>query len=209
VGVGTTPLNLLAADQPDAARRWNDQHIARWPYQGFSLQHLMAVESSAFILIYEGRFEEALDVLEKARGPLRRMLALPHPVVQGYFNSIVARGHLGLAAAGRDRHRHLGAARAIGRRIRKLPIAWGEAVGVGILACAAWISGDREQGMRLMEQAIQHLEALGMDMDANSARLRLAGWMGTSGQRHLTQAEEYMARERIANPNAIARLWIM
>jgi hypothetical protein len=209
VGVASMPLVLLAQDKPEAARRCNEEHIAGWPYKGFTLQHMNSLETSMLILLYEGRQQEALDLLERSRSELRRLIFLGHAVITEFFLTLEARCHLGLAAASRERTRHLRAAAKLGNRIRRVRTAHSEAAACGILGSVAYLRGQDQEGARLMQKSVEGFDALGMEMHANTARLRQAERLGSAGRRLLAEAEVYIARENIVAPEAMARMWMM
>ena len=210
VGVASMPLVLLAQDKPEAARRCNEDHIERWQYKGFTLQHVMALESSMMILLYEERPDEALELLEKSRASLRKLLLLGHAMITEFFLTLEARCHLGLAAAGGNNGtKSLHRAAELGERISRCSTVHAEAAANSVRGSVAYLRGQKDEGARRLEISIDRFTALGMEMHANAAKLRLGTWMGQAGQSHLAEAEKYMAREKIVNPEAMARVWMM
>jgi hypothetical protein len=210
VGVASMPLVLLAQGKPDAARRCNEDHITRWQYKGFTLQHVMALESSMMILLYEKRAEEALALLDSSRASLRKLLLLGHAMITEFFLTLEARCYLGLAAAGgENKAKNLRRAGDLAERIGRCSTVHAAVAANSVRGAVAYLGGRKDEGVRLLGDSIDRFSALGMEMHANTARLRLGTWMGAAGKPYLSQAEEYMKREKIADPEAMARVWMM
>src|SRR5262249_48958327 len=59
LGTVITPMDRMAADDPDGGRRGIDEVLGRWSHQGFHIQHAYGLFRQAELDLYQGQGESA------------------------------------------------------------------------------------------------------------------------------------------------------
>jgi tetratricopeptide (TPR) repeat protein len=196
----------LAADDPDRAREEVISALTTWPREGFHLQHYSSLVALAQIELYTGDYEVAWRHIEGQIRPLEKSMLLR---IQGLrIEAMFLRARLALAsAAGRQRERRLRIAEDLAKNIADEHMPWANPLAFVIRAGLAHRSGDNARAVALISQAIEGFEGSDMALYAATARRRLGEITG--GDRGLllvTQADEWMSKQEIKNPPAVANL---
>jgi hypothetical protein len=196
----------LAADDPDQARAEVISALTTWPRKGFHLQHYSSLVALAQIELYTGDYEVAWRHIEGQIRPLEKSMLLR---IQGLrIEAMYLRARLALAsAAGVKREHRLQIAEHLAKRITREQMAWSNPLALLIQAGLAHRRGDDSRAVALVSQAIEGFTAADMALYAATARRRLGEIMGGDGGADLVrQADEWMDRQEIRNPAAVANL---
>ncbi len=196
----------LAADDPDRARDEVISALTAWPREGFHLQHYSSLVALAQIELYTGDYEVAWRHIEGQIKPLEKSMLLR---IQGLrIEARFLRARLALAsAAGQKRAQRLRIAKDMADSIAKEHMAWSNPLAMLILAGLAHRSGDDARAVALMTQAVEGFEASDMKLYAATARRRLGEIRGGDlGLELVNQADDWMSRQQIKNPSAVANL---
>jgi len=196
----------LAADDPDRARDEVIAALTTWPRKGFHLQHYSSLVALAQIELYTGDYEVAWKHIEGQIKPLEKSMLLR---IQGLrIEALYLRARLALAsAAGSERDRRLQIAESLARSIARENMPWSNPLAMLIHAGLARRHGDDSQAAALVSQAIEGFEKSDMKLYAATARRRLGEILGGDGGSELiTQADDWMSKQEIKNPAAVANL---
>jgi hypothetical protein len=196
----------LAADDPDRARDEVIAALTAWPRKGFHLQHYSSLVALAQIELYTGDYEVAWKHIEGQVKPLEKSMLLR---IQGLrIEAMYLRARLSLASAtGSDRERRLRIAESLAKSIARENMPWSNPLAKLIRAGLAKRQGDDSGAAALVSQAIEGFEAADMKLYAATARRRLGEILGGDGGSELiTQADDWMSKQEIKNPAAVANL---
>jgi serine/threonine protein kinase/tetratricopeptide (TPR) repeat protein len=196
----------LAADDPDRARDEVISALTAWPREGFHLQHYSSLVALAQIELYTGDYEVAWRHIEGQLKPLEKSMLLR---IQGLrIEARFLRARLALAsAAGQQRAHRLRIAKDMADSIANEHMAWSNPLAMLILAGLAHRGGDGARAVALMTQAVAGFEASDMKLYAATARRRLGEISaGDLGRELVNQADDWMSRQQIKNPSAVANL---
>jgi serine/threonine protein kinase/tetratricopeptide (TPR) repeat protein len=196
----------LAADDPDRARDEVIAALTTWPRKGFHLQHYSSLVALAQIELYTGDYEVAWKHIEGQIKPLEKSMLLR---IQGLrIDAMYLRARLALAsAAGQKRERRLRIAENLANRIAKEQMAWSNPLAMLVHAGLARRRGDDLRSTALISQAIEGFEASDMALYAATARRRLGEVVGGDrGAELVSQADDWMSKQQIKNPAAVANL---
>ena len=196
----------LAADDPDRARDEVIAAMTTWPRKGFHLQHYSSLVALAQIELYTGDYEVAWKHIEGQVKPLEKSMLLR---IQGLrIEAKYLRARLALAsAAGSERERRLRIAESLAKSIARENMPWSNPLANLIQAGLAKRHGDDSQAAILVSQAVEGFEAADMKLYAATARRRLGEILGgDNGRELIRQADDWMSRQQIKNPAAVANL---
>jgi serine/threonine protein kinase len=196
----------LAADDPDHARNEVIAALTTWPRKGFHLQHYSSLVALAQIELYTGDYEVAWKHVEAQVKQLEKSMLLR---IQGLrIEAMYLRARLALASAGGEhRERRLRSAGALADGIAREQMAWSNPLALVIQAGLARRRGNDERAAALLSQAIEGFEASNMKLYAATARRRLGEIIGgEGGQDLINQSVEWMSKQEIKNPVAVANL---
>jgi tetratricopeptide (TPR) repeat protein len=196
----------LAADDPDRARDEVIAALTTWPRKGFHLQHYSSLVALAQIELYTGDYEVAWKHIEGQVKPLEKSMLLR---IQGLrIDAMYLRARLALArAAGQKRKRRLRLAEALANSITREQMPWSNPLAMLIYAGLARRRGDDSRSAALIAQAIDSFEASDMALYAAVARRRLGDVLGGDrGTELVSQADDWMSKQQIKNPAAVANL---
>jgi eukaryotic-like serine/threonine-protein kinase len=196
----------LAADDPDRARDEVISALTTWPRKGFHLQHYSSLVALAQIELYTGDYEVAWRHIEGQMKPLEKSMLLR---IQGLrIEAMHLRARLALAsAAGQKREQRLKIAEDLAQRIAGEQMRWSNPLAMLIHAGLATRRGNNERAEELISQAIEGFEASDMALYAATARRRLGEILGGDrGGELVTQADDWMSKQQIKNPAAVANL---
>jgi serine/threonine protein kinase/tetratricopeptide (TPR) repeat protein len=203
-----TRMNLiwLAANDPDRARDEVIAALTTWPRKGFHLQHYSSLVALVQIELYTGDYEVAWKHLEGQVKPLEKSMLLR---IQGLrIEAIYLRARLALAsAAGDQREQRLRLAESLANNIAAEHMPWSNPLAMLIHAGLAKRRGDDSRAAALVSQAIEGFEASDMRLYVATARRRLGEIIGGDGGAELIkQADDWMNKQEIKNPAAVANL---
>jgi ATP/maltotriose-dependent transcriptional regulator MalT len=196
----------LAADDPDRARDEVIAALTTWPRKGFHLQHYSSLVALAQIEIYTGDYEVAWRHLEGQIKPLEKSMLLR---IQGLrIEAKYLRARLALASAiGSKRERRLQIAEGLAESIAKEQMEWSNPLALIIHAGLACRRGDDARAVAFISQAIAGLETSDMALYAAAARRKLGEIVGGDrGRELINQADDWMSKQQIKNPAAVANL---
>jgi serine/threonine protein kinase len=196
----------LAADDPDRARDEVIAALTTWPRKGFHLQHYSSLVALAQIELYTGDYEVAWKHIEGQLKPLEKSMLLR---IQGLrIEAMYLRARLALASAGGEqRERRLRIASDLADRIAREQRPWSNPLALVIRAGLALRRGDEARAATLVSQAIEGFEASNMKLYAATARRRLGEIIGgDAGQDLINQSADWMGKQEIKNPAAVANL---
>jgi tetratricopeptide (TPR) repeat protein len=196
----------LAADNPDRAREEVISALTTWPRKGFHLQHYSSLVALAQIELYTGDYEVAWQHLEGQIKPLEKSMLLR---IQGLrIEAKHLRARLALAsAAGPQRERRLRIAEDLANSIANEQMTWSNPLAMLIHAGLAHRRGDDSRATALISRAIEGFEASDMTLFAAVARRRLGELRGgDDGGELVRQADDWMSKQQIKNPAAVANL---
>lgn len=196
----------LAADDPDRARDEVISALTAWPRKGFHLQHYSSLVALAQIELYTGDYEVAWRHIEGQVKPLERSMLLR---IQGLrIEAKFLRARLALAsAAGEKRAGRLRIAEDLAKSIASEQMPWANPLAFVIQAGLAHRRGDDARAVALIIWAIEGFEGSNMALYAATARRRLGEITGGDrGAELVRQADEWMGKQQIKNPAAVANL---
>jgi hypothetical protein len=196
----------LAADDPDRARDEVIAALTTWPRKGFHLQHYSSLVALAQIELYTGDYEVAWKHIEGQIKPLEKSMLLR---IQGLrIEAMYLRARLALAsAAGKQRAQRLEIAESLADSIAREQMPWSNPLALVIQAGLARRRGDDSRAAALISRAVEGFEASDMKLYAATARRRLGEIVGGDGGKELvSQADDWMSRQQIKNPAAVANL---
>jgi hypothetical protein len=199
----------LVGDDAAGAERDLDDAIASWlpPEKGFLVQHFWAMLGRGENALYAGAPEKGTAHLDRSEPGLRRSQLLRVPLVR--VGLLHLRGRLALAAHADDGKGrvHLAQARESMRRLERerMPVArWFSRL---LAATLAHREGRSEEARKVLEQAIQNLDASGMMLHAAAARRRLGELVGgEAGTATLAQADAWYAAQGVRNPAGLTEM---
>ena len=195
----------LAADEPEKAYVEVAKALARWPGQGYHLQHWWALIARTEIHFYSGRDRSAWDELSGEWRQLERTLLMRIQYVR--LLSLHHRGCAAVARAGdpdlplRERKALLKTAEADAQHIERENVPWGNGLGMLVSAGVAARRGDAARACALLAAAERALVPADMPLYAAAARHRrgeLSG--GDEGLRLIAEADAGMRSQLIREP---------
>jgi hypothetical protein len=196
----------LAADDPDRARDEVISALTTWPRKGFHLQHYSSLVALAQIELYTGDYEIAWKHIEGQVKPLEKSMLLR---IQGLrIEAMHLRARLALAsAAGDERERRLRLAESLANNIAAEQMPWANPLALLIHAGLAKRHGHDSRAASLVSQAIEGFETSDMKLYAATARRRLGEIIGgDAGVELVRQADDWMNKQEIRKPEAVANL---
>jgi hypothetical protein len=196
----------LAADDPDRARAEVISALTTWPRKGFHLQHYSSLVALVQIELYTGDYEVAWKHIEGQIKPLEKSLLLR---IQGLrIEAMFLRARLALAsAAGQKRERRLRIAENLAHSIANEQMPWSNPLAMLIHAGLASRRADDSRAGALISQAIEGFASSDMALYAAIARRRLGEILGGDrGGELVNQADDWMSKQQIKNPAAVANL---
>jgi hypothetical protein len=196
----TRVLNMswLAVDRPDRARIEVDQGIKHWSQEGFHLQDYFALQSLVEIDLYAGAIEQAQDRIEQAWPKLSRsdfFLVQMMRIEMRYL-----RARCALAAATTDPARaakNLASAQELARALDGERARWATPLAQLIRGMVFRIRDQHDEATTALASARAGFEQVEMGLHATCVRWRMG---------ELFDADEWMERQKIANPARMADL---
>lgn len=194
----------LCADEPARAREDLAADIGRWTAKGFHIVHFWEMTGQAWVALYEGRGEEALEELRRRERALWGSMMLAGQYYRGLYLDLRARALLaGAVESGvgsRAGHRHLRWAARLGRRLVREDMPWTIPLGQSVLACIAACEGEHVQATSGFAAAEVGFRAVGMDIQAAAARARRGLLLELAGDLLVAEGHEALAAQGVARP---------
>lgn len=187
-------MDLLASDDPEAARRCASAVMEGWSSASFSVQHLYSLRLNALAELYAGQIAAAAERVEAAWSTIRRSLLLRVAITRIDALALRARILLSLAtaAAGGERRRLLRQCRRLRRRLQResrtdakahARMLWAGELTVATGDADQQSAGERRKIVDALEAAAAAYESMGMTLWAEYARCRLAEAAGDQAAR--------------------------
>jgi hypothetical protein len=201
-------LAWVAADEPDEAERLANEGMARWSQRGFQRPHYHHLLTLIQTRLYCGRPGEAWELVERHRDALRQnqFRRVQHTRIE--TANCRARCALARAAEGTDASRMRAVAEREAQRILREGMPWANSYVLLLRAAVAYQTGDARAAVERLGLAIEGFEASDMQLHAAVCRWRLFRLVDGARARALrAEADDYMARQEIRNPVAMARLF--
>ena len=207
--IGLTNLHWLAIDEAKEAEKQVREAMTEWSNEGFHLEHLYELLASVNIDLYVGRPREAYARVAARWEALRRSL-LPFTTQSVRILSRYARARSAIAAVeDGDDVQLLRVAERDARVLARERAAWSLPLAKTVRASLAWREGAEGQALALLREAIAGFEAVDMKLHAAAARRRLSALVAGDAGRELERASnEWMASEKVKNPDRIAQVFI-
>ena len=200
-------IRALADDDPTGAREGVEAAMARWPSDGFHVQHSWELYARGEIDLYAGRGADAWHYVSRRWPALRRSLLLR---IQGARIELVylrARAAVAAAAAtpfrSSESRKLLRVAERDARRLAGESAAWARATADFIRAGTASVRGDLESAKHRFERAERLFQQVDMTLHVMVARHR-RGQLTPGGTALTRGAGDWMASQSIRNPTGIA-----
>lgn len=199
----------LGADAPDSAAERLGVTMQEWQDRDFQLQNHVALVAQTQIDLYRGDGNSALNRLEAGWPSIRKSQLLRIQVLRTYIHYLRACSALAAASRAPNGHRYLNSAARDASHIERERIPFAEAASSLIRAGIAGCSGDRIGCARLLESAATRFEALDMQLYSCAATRRRGEVLGGSeGTALIERANAWMDKQRIVNPEAMARMHV-
>ncbi|GMV07562.1 MAG: hypothetical protein AMXMBFR53_38370 [Gemmatimonadota bacterium] len=199
-------LYWLLLDRPEDARHELTEAMTRWTREGFYRQDYNALLAETQIDLYGDQPLLAWARLEERWRSLKRSQLLRVQLLRCESHYLRGRVAVAAAAAGHVRDQALRVAERSATRLEAERVAWAAPFALLLRAGVASTRDARDAVPTLLAKAVAGFEAAGMRLYAAAARLRLAGVVGgEEGARMREDAERFMRREAIENPERMAR----
>jgi tetratricopeptide (TPR) repeat protein len=201
---------LLAADDPEGARREVNDAIGTWSHEGYLLQHWQAMRSTADIEIYVGEGGRAYERVMRDARALKKGFLLRTQFVRAMTADLRGRCAIAsLVAEPAAREVRLAEARRMVRQLGHEGMPYAVALGSLLAAAAANASGDSEAAAAGVREAIRLLEAADMPLYAASGRCKLGLLVGGEAGRQLVrEGEEVMKAQGIRDCQRFATVYV-
>jgi len=204
-----TRLNLiwLAADDPDRARAEVINALNDWPYEGFHLQHYTSMHALAQIELYTDDAEVAWKHIQGQWGTLEDSMLMRIQILRIEAMHLQARAALASAPRSKEKARRLKMAEKLARRIARERAAWATPFVQLVNAAVAYQRDDHAKALALLSQAIASFDLADTNLYEAVARRRRGELLGNErGRRDIDEADAWMRKRQIKNPEAITRM---
>jgi hypothetical protein len=203
IGLQTSLTNMtwLAADAPDEAERQVIDGMRRWSRRGYQIQHYQAWFAKVQILLYRRRAREAAEVLQEGYPALVRSFFLRIQFVRTMVTTLMGRVALADACMRpvAEREPFLIKAQHAVRKLERERSAWATALAESMRAQLAVARDRPDEAVTRFAAAATALKSVDLHLDAACA-MRAHGLLakGDAGRAHIAEAEQWMAKQRIA-----------
>jgi serine/threonine protein kinase/tetratricopeptide (TPR) repeat protein len=204
-----TRLNLvwLAADDPTRARAEVIDALKGWPHEGFHLQHYTSMHALAQIELYTEDVEVAWKHIQGQWKALEHSMLMRIQILRIEAMHLQARAALASASHSNEKARRLKAAEKLAQSIASEHVSWATPFVYLVLAGVAYQRGNQSRAAGLLTQAVGSFDLADIDLYEAVARRRLGELLNDErGQRHIAEADTWMAKRQIKNPAAMTRM---
>jgi hypothetical protein len=205
--IGHSNAVWLAADDVESARRHVSEAMACWSQRDYFLQQYRAMLAEANIELYVGAGQRAYERVLRDWRALRRSFLLHIQYVRADAHFLRARCALASRAIAPDAR--LADAMRLARKLDRERMGWTAPLAALVWAGVAAAQGDRDVCVARLREAISAAEAADMLLHAAAARLRLGLLLGGEiGNRHASEAREWMTAQEIRAPERFAAMLV-
>lgn len=204
-----TRLNLvwLAADDPTRARAEVIDALKDWPQEGFHLQHYTSMHALAQIELYTEDVEVAWKHIQGQWKPLEHSMLMRIQILRVEAMHLKARAALASAERSNEKERRLKTAEKLAHRIAAERVPWATPFVHLVLAGVAYQRGNLSKATGLLSQAVESFDLADIDLYEAVARRRLGALLNDErGERHIAEADAWMAKRQIKNVAALTRM---
>ncbi len=201
---------LLAADDPDGARRQTREARAQWTQSQFLIQHWQLMRSEAEIELYSGEGAAAYDRLAKDARALKASRLLSVQFMRGL--TLFARGRAAIASiagAPAARSARLAEARKLSGLLQREQMPWTAPLAAIVEASLENASDNRDAAIAALRRAVTLAEEADMALHAAAARHQLGMALGGApGAPLILQAVTAMTAQEIRSPERFAAMLV-
>ena len=201
---------VLAADDPDGARRQTREAKAQWTQSQFLIQHWQIMRSEAEIELYSGEGVAAYERLAQDERALAASRLLTVQFMRALTLFARARAAIAsIAGAPATQAARLAEAHKIAARLRQEKMAWTAPLAAMVEASLENASGDRPAAIATLRRAVALAEAADMSLYAAAARHQLGAAVGgDEGSLLLAHAVTAMTAQEIRSPERFATMLV-
>ncbi len=202
---------LLAADDPERARRQTREAAAQWPRDKFLIQHWQVMRSDAEIELYAGDGSAAYERIEQEAEALKVSLLLNVQFLRALTAFVRGRAAVASAAAVAPplRVTRLRTARRLVRQLEQERMPWTAALGALLRATVANAVGNRTAAKASLRAAIHLAQAADMQLYAAAGRYQLGLLLGgPEGKELVERAEDAMVAQEVRAPARFAAMLV-
>ncbi len=207
--LGLANTAYLNRKGPEAASREVDKMLDRWSAEGYHLQHYWALLARVHIALYTGSGKEALKLMQTDKKALKKSLLLLIPAVANESLNLEAKALLGAAEESEqpEKNKLLSRAEKLTHKLRRKKHGWIQSLSMLLEGAVHFQRGNDELAKSRLEAAIEALYNQEMKLYAAASRWRLAGLLdGNDKEKHLTEAQNFMASQNIKNMECMVNL---
>ncbi|MEO8682810.1 MAG: hypothetical protein ABI665_27425, partial [Vicinamibacterales bacterium] len=166
------------------------------------LQHMTGLMSRAYIDLYKGDGQTALDRMVAKHGWIKSGFFNTIQVLRVFISSLQGRGALMAARGSADRTVLLTTVRRSAKEIERERVAWAQPLAMLLRAGLAELEGRHQDAVDTLEAAANECDLVPMNGYAAAARWRAATLAAGTGRADdlRRRAEEWMHREGIRSP---------
>jgi hypothetical protein len=199
----------LAHDDVDAAEHEVTEAMRLWSRSGFHLQHYFELIARCAIDLYTGRPDGALARMREQWRRLKASLLLRVQRVRIEANYVRGNAALAAASASHDPKPLLKEAERTIRDLQREKVGWATALAKALQASLHAVRGETGEAASRFGDAAADFERLDMKPFVIASR-RAQGVLlgGKAGEALIAETNEWMAGERVANPDRMAQLLI-
>jgi eukaryotic-like serine/threonine-protein kinase len=207
IRIGGVGLFWLAEDDPSSAQDALDEAMQKWSGHGHS-QHMQELIGRVQIDLYAGEGKTANLRVERAWVDIEEARFLRIELWRIALRALRARTAIAWARDDATRRRTLlEQASREANDVARTGAPWGLAEAALLRGAIAEVAGDKDRALVSYEHAREALEAVGMKLHANVARMRAGALMsGDAGAEASRAALEWMHGQGIVRPDRIASL---
>jgi serine/threonine protein kinase len=200
LGTALSFVPALIADNTLEARNQIKTAISKWTANGFHLQHYWALLGLVQIEIYDGKAEEALDLITSQWSPMKKglLLEVQNSVVE--MLHLRARSTLACIKNTSQPQKLLKMAEQDAWKLLKEKVTSGNAFSYLLLAAVAFNKNQKNESINFLRLAKKNFQAIDMALYEAATNYRLGELIsGDEGKQLIAIAEHFMSRQKIKN----------
>jgi tetratricopeptide (TPR) repeat protein len=201
---------LLAADDPDAARRQTSEATAQWTDSKYLTQHWQVMRSEAEIELYSGNPSRAYERLEQDERELKKSRLLNVQFIRALTTFVRGRAAIAsIDAVPAQRTARLAEARRLARRLARENMAWTAPLAAILNAALASTRRDDSGTVGALRAAVELAIAADMGLYAAAAQYQLGLSLGgEAGDQLVDQADRDMRAQDIRAPERFSAMLV-